>query len=177
VRPDKSPWYRPISAKCGTERVRAGSAALTTRVRYSPRRRTPIARQICTKDPEEVAAWVVQEGLSGQDLVVKPVMRPPPWGKHRQVTRIVDIRAGRGDQLPAGSTFATQSNVRLPYCSLFGHRRATRRSGSTSAPTCSRRAWAMLSWHTNGRSRCTPAARRSARSSGTSSSSQSRTNT
>jgi biotin carboxylase len=32
----------------------------------------PIIRQICTTDPEEVAAWIEREGLTGQDLVIKP---------------------------------------------------------------------------------------------------------
>ena len=32
----------------------------------------PIIRQICTTDPEEVAAWIAREGLAGQDLVIKP---------------------------------------------------------------------------------------------------------
>lgn len=32
----------------------------------------PVIRQICTTDPEEVAAWIEREGLTGQDLVIKP---------------------------------------------------------------------------------------------------------
>jgi biotin carboxylase len=32
----------------------------------------PIIRQICATDPEEVAAWIEREGLTGQDLVIKP---------------------------------------------------------------------------------------------------------
>src|SRR5690349_1245623 len=32
----------------------------------------PIIRQICTTDPEEVAAWIEREGLTGKDLVIKP---------------------------------------------------------------------------------------------------------
>ena len=32
----------------------------------------PVIRQVCTDDPEEVAAWIVREGLAGRDLVVKP---------------------------------------------------------------------------------------------------------
>lgn len=32
----------------------------------------PIIRQICTTDPEEVAEWITREGLTGQDLVIKP---------------------------------------------------------------------------------------------------------
>ncbi|PRX01323.1 UNVERIFIED_ORG: ATP-grasp domain-containing protein [Actinomadura viridilutea] len=32
----------------------------------------PIARQICTADPDEVAAWIEREGLTGKDLVIKP---------------------------------------------------------------------------------------------------------
>ena len=32
----------------------------------------PIIRQICTTDPEEVAAWIEREGLTGHDLVIKP---------------------------------------------------------------------------------------------------------
>ncbi|WP_131738784.1 ATP-grasp domain-containing protein [Actinomadura roseirufa] len=32
----------------------------------------PVPRQICATDPDEVAAWIEREGLTGQDLVVKP---------------------------------------------------------------------------------------------------------
>jgi biotin carboxylase len=32
----------------------------------------PVIRQVCTTDPEEVAAWIEREGLAGHDLVIKP---------------------------------------------------------------------------------------------------------
>ncbi|MFC0436606.1 ATP-grasp domain-containing protein [Kutzneria buriramensis] len=32
----------------------------------------PVIRQICTRDADEVAAWILREGLTGRDLVIKP---------------------------------------------------------------------------------------------------------
>ncbi|MEU5219193.1 ATP-grasp domain-containing protein [Streptomyces sp. NPDC020807] len=46
----------------------------------------PVIRQICTADPEEVAAWIEAEGLTGRDLVVKP----PKSASTDGVTRVRD---------------------------------------------------------------------------------------
>ncbi|MFG2139891.1 ATP-grasp domain-containing protein [Streptomyces sp. NPDC048650] len=45
----------------------------------------PVLRQLCSDDPDEVAAWLDKEGLAGSDLVVKP----PKSASTDGVTRIV----------------------------------------------------------------------------------------
>jgi biotin carboxylase len=49
----------------------------------------PVLRQICTDDPEDVAAWIDRENLTGRDLVVKP----PKSASTDGVTR---VRRGQG---------------------------------------------------------------------------------
>ncbi|MFF4698254.1 ATP-grasp domain-containing protein [Streptomyces chattanoogensis] len=44
----------------------------------------PVIRQLCSDDPDEVAAWLGKEGLTGRDLVVKP----PKSASTDGVTRI-----------------------------------------------------------------------------------------
>ncbi|MGX7826209.1 ATP-grasp domain-containing protein [Actinokineospora sp. 24-640] len=47
----------------------------------------PCARQVCTGDPEEVAAWIARDGLAGVDLVMKPP-------KSAATDNVIRVRAG-----------------------------------------------------------------------------------
>lgn len=49
----------------------------------------PIIRQICTNDPDRVAAWIDRAGLTGRDLVVKPP-------KSASTDGVVKVASGKG---------------------------------------------------------------------------------